>query len=141
MKKLLTVTALLLVFALALSACGSPAELLKPQAEPQIRDMLTALTAGDADSAAALLHPDRADGATDAAIAQMIALLDGREAISCTMVGLNVNTSTGTGGTSRTESGTVHILFDDDTDLQLEYSYVRDKGGEGFSTFQFLVGV
>lgn len=141
MKKILTVTALLLIAALVLSACGNPAEILKAQAEPQVRDMLTALTAGEADAAAALLHPERADGATDAAIGAMIDLLGGREVISCTQVGLSVNTSTGTKGTSRTESGTVHILFSDDTDLQLEYSYVSDGSGEGFAAFQFLVGI
>lgn len=138
MKKILTVTALLLVFALALSACAVD---LTPQAEPYIKQMLTALSAGDLETAEALLHPDRPDDATDAALTALADLLGGREVDSCVQVGINVHTSAGTGGTSRTESGTVHILFTDGTDLRLSYSYVSDKGGEGFATFQFLVGV
>ncbi|MBQ8236525.1 MAG: hypothetical protein IJZ39_00010 [Oscillospiraceae bacterium] len=138
MKKALTVTALLLVFALTLSACAVD---LTAKAEPQVKEMLTALSAQDAEAAAALLHPDRADDATDAAIAALMALMDGREVASCVQVGLNVHTNTGTGGTARTESGTVHILFADGSDLRLEYSYVSDNSGEGFATFQFLVGI
>lgn len=138
MKKLLSVTALLL--ALALSACDMDLD-MTPQAEPYIKEMLTALTAEDAEAAKALLHPDRPDDATDAALAAMADLLDGREVSSCTQVGLNVHTSTGTRGTSRTESGTVHILFTDGTDLRLSYSYVSDSAGEGFATFEFMVGV
>lgn len=140
MKKLLSVTALLLVFVLALSACGMTID-MTAQAESHIKDMLAALTAGDLEAANALLHPERPDDATDAAMAAMIDLLDGREVDSCVQVSINVHTSTGTGGTSRTESGTVHILFTDGTDLSLSYSYVSDNGGEGFATFQFLVGV
>lgn len=140
MKKLLSVTALLLIFALALSACDMPID-MTAQAEPYIKEMLTALTAGDLESAEALLHPDRVDGATDTALAAMADLLGGREVESCVQVGINVNASTGTGGSSRTESGTVHILFTDGTDLRLSYSYVSDNAGEGFATFQFLVGI
>lgn len=140
MKKLLTVTALVLILALTLSACGMTID-MTAQAEPHIKEMLTALSAGDLEAAKALLHPDRVDDATDGALEALVALLDGREVASCVQVSINVQTSTGTGGTSRTESGTVHVLFTDDTDLRLSYSYVSDNGGEGFATFQFLVGV
>ena len=140
MKKRLPVIALVLVFALALSACEMPID-MTAQAEPQIKEMLTALSAGDLEAAEALLHPDRVDDATDGALAALADLLGGREVDSCVQVGINIHTSAGTGGTSRTESGTVHILFADGTDLQLSYSYVSDNAGEGFATFQFLVGV
>lgn len=140
MKKLLSVIALVLVIALALAACEMPID-MTAQAEPQIKQMLTALSAGDLDAARALLHPDRPDDATDAALTALGDLLGGREVDSCVQVGINVHTSTGTAGTSRTESGTVHILFTDGTDLRLSYSYVSDNGGEGFAIFQFLVGV
>lgn len=140
MKKILTVTALLLVFALVLAACDLSID-MNAQAEPQIREMLTALTAGDGEAAKALLHPSRADGATDAAIAAMIDLLGGREVTSCTQVSLHVNTSAGTKGNARTESGTVHLTCTDGTDLRLQYSHVSDNNGEGFATFEFVVGV
>lgn len=140
MKKILSITALLLVFALALTACNLDVD-ITAQAEPQIREMLAALTAGDGDAAKALIHPSRVDGATDAAIAAMIDLLGGREVESCTQVSLHVNTSTGTKGTARTESGTVHLLFTDGTDMRLQYAYVSDNNGQGFATFELLVGV
>lgn len=140
MKKILSITALLLVFTLALTACNLDVD-ITAQAEPQIREMLNALTAGDGEAAEAQLHPSRADGATDAAIAAMIDLLGGREVESCTQVSLHVNTSAGTKGTARTESGTVHLLFTDGTDLRLQYAYVSDNNGQGFATFEFLVGV
>lgn len=140
MKKILSVTALLLVFALVLTACGLDVD-ITAQAEPHIKEMLTALSAQDLEGAKAQLHPSRADGATDAAIAAMIDLLGGREVESCIQVSLHVNTSAGTKGNSRTESGTVHLLFTDGTDLRLQYAYVSDNNGQGFATFEFLVGV
>ena len=140
MKKLLSVTALLLVFALTLTACGLDVD-LTAQAEPYIKEMLAVLSAGDADTAKTLLHPNRVDGATDGAIAAMIDLLGGREVSDCVQVTINVEIGTDTKGTARTESGMVHILFTDGTDLRLNYSYVSDNGGAGFATFEFVVGV
>lgn len=140
MKKLLSLTALLLVLSLALAACNLDVD-ITAQAEPHIKEMLTALSAGDAEAAKAQLHPSRADGATDGAIAAMIDLLGGREVSDCVQVNINVQTSTGTKGHSRTESGMVHLTCTDGTDLRLQYSYVSDNNGAGFATFEFVVGV
>lgn len=139
MKKILTVTALLLVFALLLSACDMD---LTPQAEPYIRQMLTALSTGDADAAKALLHPDRVDEDTGDLLRMLTDLMAGREVERCTQTGINMRSQmAGTGGAYREESGTVQVSLTDGTTLVLSYTYLSNDTGDGFTAFRFMVGI
>lgn len=140
MKKLLSCFAVLLVCVMLFCACSFQLG-LTGEAEPHIKEMITALAAEDMGSAKALLHPKRLNDGTDEALAALAGLLNGRKLEAYVQVSINVTNSVGTGGTARTETGTVQLTFDDGTGLYLNYTYFSDKDGEGFQTFQFLVGV
>lgn len=140
MKRILSVVFLFALCGVLLCGCTLKPE-LTAQAEPFVREMLDALMVEDYDTAEALLHPDMLQGSNEEALEALAGLLEGEEILICTQTSLNVSQSSGTGGSSRTETGSVAIGMTDGTDLRLDYIYLSDSKGEGFVRFRLSVGI
>lgn len=145
MKKIISVFLFLVLVIGALTGCTLTNRLsnaLEENAEstPKIEQMLSALIENRASDAKALFHPDVTDN-TDAAIAQMIDYIDGREISSMELDGININTSIGTSGKIREESLSYLILMTDGEILRINTLYVSGNDKSGFATFQVVLGV
>jgi hypothetical protein len=109
------------------------------EASPKVNEMINALAEDNVSDAVALMHPDAEN--VDAAIAQMSNYLSGRKAQSISIDGININTSTGTGGEKREEQLTCKVTLTDGVVVYLNAVYLKDKSGEGFITFQLVLGL
>ena len=145
MKKFICLATVLLVLVGCLSGCNFTQNASGPfagtaESAPKAKEMLTALANGNAADAKALMHPDSA-GEADAAIAQMIDFLAGRDARSIESKNIKVNSSTGTSGNTRQEQVTYLVTLTDNEVIYLSVLYLSDNQGEGFSLFQIVLGV
>lgn len=112
----------------------------KMQTAAKVEEMMTALAGDDMDTALSLMHPEVA-GNSEAAIAQMRDYLAGRKMSELNQMGVSVNTSTGTSGQTRREEATFQVIFEDETEVYLSAAYYSDNSGEGFASFQLVLGV
>ena len=145
MKKLLCVCVCVIMLLSCLTACNFHSNLndstgiTKFDAHPQIEKMLAALTAGDTDAALALMHPDVREQA-DYAVAQTSEYLQGRSVVSLETVNRSVYTSKGSAGNIRQESGTLRVTMDQAETVAISVVYLTSDAGEGFSSFQVVLG-
>lgn len=109
-------------------------------ATPKVEEMLTALANDQTEDAKALMHP-QANKETDDAIAQMSSYLSGREVSSIELKSINVNTSTGTSGKSRQEQVDYQVTLMDGDTVYLSVVYLSNNSGDGFISFQLVLGV
>ena len=109
-------------------------------ATPKVEEMMTALVNNDTADAKALMHPQSAKE-TDAAITQMSSYLSGRTVGSIELKSINVNTSTGTSGKVRQEQASYQVTLIDGEIIYLNVAYLSDNSGEGFISFQLVLGV
>lgn len=110
------------------------------EATPKVEEMMAALAAGNAADAKALLHPQAAETA-ESAIAQMSAYLAGRKAAAMELIGITVNTSTGTSGNVRQERVNYRITLGDGDMIYINAVYLSNNQGTGFASFQLVLGV
>jgi len=113
------------------------AEFLQMKSEPQVEQMLAALSEGDAELALSLMHPEEADAER---IAQLIDYLDGRQVEKMTRTGIHKSAHAGVGNTYKEESASFMLQLDDGTNITLSVVYLTDSDGEGFSTFSIQLG-
>lgn len=109
-------------------------------ATPKVEEMLTALANDQTEDAKALMH-SQANKETDDAIAQMSSYLSGREVSSIELKSINVNTSTGTSGKSRQEQVDYQVTLIDGDTVYLSVVYLSNNSGDGFISFQLVLGV
>lgn len=110
------------------------------QSAPKVEDMMTALSSGDTEAARALMHPDVAGDADDA-IAQLADYIAARKTAQMEQTGLTVNTSSGTGGSVRQENGAFRVELEDGTFCYISAVHLTNSDGEGFISFQLVLGV
>ena len=145
MKKVLCIT-LAAVLTFLLCACNFTTNLsdsmgmTSAECIPEVEAVLQALTDDKPDEAKAYFHPDMAENTGDA-LAQMSDYLDGRKVSELTQQGLKVNTSTGTAGKIRQEAVTMKVVLEDGTVCYLSATHRTDNAGEGFVSFQLVLGV
>lgn len=144
MKKLVCVimtTALLLA---VLTACNFTTNFSDSNGtlaeQKKVESMFAALSSGDLEAAKALLHPDVAAEQADA-LEQLQDYLDGRDPVELTQLNWKVTSTAGLGGKTRQESGTYQVRLEDDTVIYLSVSYLTQEQAEGFSAFQFILGI
>ena len=146
MKKRLAWVAVVVAVMLLVTGCSfttnffNNTEMATMKAKDKVTEMMTALTAGDTDAARALMHPNRKETA-EAGIQQMIELLDSRKVASLDLQGVNVSTRSGTSGEARQEQGTFRMELEDGTVFFLSAVHFTDGTGEGFISFQLVLGV
>ena len=134
MKKWMTLGLCVIFIAGLLSGC---AEALKPEAGPIAREMMTALEHGDAETAQSLIHPDGEVSAES--IAAMIDYIDGRGTTELKQISLHVSNSAGINGRKQ-EEGTLRATLSDGSVLTVTYTYLKNKAGTGFASFNISIG-
>ena len=107
---------------------------------PEVEAVLQALSDGKIDEAATHFHPNVAEKSDDA-LEQMRDYLNGRSVSELTQQGFRVNTSTGTAGKVRQEAVTMKVVLEDGTVCYLSATRRADNDGEGFVSFQLVLGV
>ena len=145
MKKIICFTLVLLALLSCLTACNftqnvSGAIAGEAEATPKVEEMMAVLADNNAPDAKVLLHPQVAETSDDA-IAQMSDYLAGRKASAIELMGITVNTSTGTAGTTRQERVGYRVTLDDDAVIYINAVYLSNNQGNGFASFQIVLGV
>lgn len=145
MKKWFSMVMVLLTVIGCLTACNFTSNMSgmiagDAQAASKVENMMTALAENRLEDAKALMHPSVA-GRSDDPIAQMSAFLAGRKVTELQQTGINVHTSTGTAGKTRQESASFQLTLDDGTTIYLAATYLSNNAGEGFVSFQIVLGV
>lgn len=107
---------------------------------PEVEAMLQALAEEDMDAALERMHPNVAVNCRDA-VDQMCDYLNGRSVSQLTQQSVRVNTSTGSAGKIRQEVVQLHAVLDDGTVIYISAAYRTDSDGEGFVSFQLVLGV
>ena len=145
MRKIMCLT-LAAVLVLMLCACNFTTNfsdsmgMTSAECVPEVEIVLQALTDGEIDEAKNHFHPDKRENISDA-LAQMCDYLDGRAVSELTQQSLRVNTSTGTAGKVRQEAVTMKVVLEDGTVCYLSATHRGDNDGEGFVSFQLVLGV
>ena len=145
MKKRVCFALILILLLGSLTACNftqNMAGVMAGEAEctPKVEEMVALLADNRVADAKALMHP-QASGATDAAISQMSGYLAGRKASAMEVVSLNINTSTGTSGQTRQEQVGYKVNLNDGTVIYMNVVYLSNNAGQGFVSFQLVLGV
>lgn len=145
MKKKICLILAMTVLLGCLTACNFTQNLNGVSADnaestPKVKEMMSALTQNRLDDAKALMHPDISE-ASDTAIAQMSAYLSDREAKSFEAKNVSINTSTGTSGKTRQEQIAFKVTLSDSTVIYINAIYLSNNQGDGFSTFQLVLGM
>ena len=112
----------------------------KMEATDKVQAMMDALADGDTEAAEKLLHPIINDE-KKATLAQLGSFLDGRETVKLEQMNLKVHKSTGSSGQTRQEQANFQVELSDGTRFYLNVSYVTNPQGQGFNSFQFVLGV
>lgn len=145
MKKNISLVVALLLVMCCLTACNFTSNMSgmvggEMQATSKVKDMMTAMAEKRLDDAEALMHSSVASNSGDE-ITQMSDFLSGRKVTSMVQKGVNVKTSTGTGGKVRQENATFQVSLDDGSSIHLSVTYLSNNVGEGFVSFQIVLGV
>ena len=106
----------------------------------KVERMMMALTQNSMSDAKNMMHPQSAEH-SDVAIAQMSTYLAGREAVSIEQVSVNVKNSRGISGNTRKEQATYTATLTDGEVIYLSVVYLSNNDGEGFTSFQLVLGV
>ena len=145
MKKVLSALAAALVIVFFLSGCSFTTNFSDNtgtstmEAADKVETMVAALTDGDADAALELMHPNRTDAETG--IKQMCEYMAGRKVVELNHQNLRVSTKSGNGGDARQESAAIRAELEDGTVIFFSVVYLTDSSGEGFASFQLVLGV
>ena len=145
MKKWFSVLLVLLTVIGCLTACNFTSNMAgmvagDAQSASKVENMMKAMAENRLEDAKALMHPTVTDKSADP-IAQMSAFLAGRKVKNMQQVAINVNTSMGTSDKTRTESASFQVELDDGTSIHLAVTYLSNNAGEGFASFQLVLGV
>lgn len=145
MKKIICFGLVLLVLLGCLTACNftqnmSGAIAGEAEATPKVEEMMAALADDNTSDAKALMHPQVAE-TSDNAIAQMRDYLAGRKVSAMELININVNTSTGTAGTTKQERVGYKVTLNDGAVIYLNAVYLSNNQGTGFVSFQVVLGV
>ncbi len=144
-KKIACVILTMALCLCVLSACNFTSNISNSfgqmQEQEKVDSMLSALSSGDASAAKALLHPDvSAENAQT--LVQLQQYLNGRKVTDLKREGWSVSTSTVPfGGTIRQEKASFQATLDDGTVFHLSVCYVTEDQSQGFTAFQFVLGI
>jgi len=112
----------------------------KMEATDKVRQMMDALADGDMAAAEGLLHSN-VTGEKKETLVQLQSFLAGRRTVSLEQMNLKVQNYTGTGGKTRQEQANFQAELSDGTRFYLNVCYVSDDASQGFTSFQFVLGV
>lgn len=145
MKKIICTLLVVLVILSCMTACSFVQNMSGTIADNaastlKAEEMMAALADDNASDAKALLHPQVAE-TSDNAITQMSSYLDGREVSAMELKSINVNASAGTAGKSIQEQASYQVTLTDGAVIFLNVVYLSNDQGDGFTSFQVVLGV
>ncbi len=146
MKKLICVTLLVFMMLGCLTACNFNfntnlgGSLGNAASDEKVDEMMAALTENDISAAKSLLHPERSADA-DKSLEQIADFLNGRSVASKLRMNVNITTSTGTAGKTVQEQTAYRVSLNDGTVVYLNAVYLTTDAGEGFVSFQLVLGL
>ncbi len=146
MSKMLRIAALGLVIACLFAGCHFTTNFsdstgkTSMQAAEKVEKMLTALVAGDIQAGMKLLHPNVAQNGEEKLL-QMSRYLFGSKIVELTLQKVAVNNTKSTSGDAIQETGAFRMELEDGTELFLSVLYLTDDVGEGFVSFQIILGL
>lgn len=143
MKKLICLVSVLALLFCCMTACSFNSTVSgvgEAQSESKVEEMLSAISEKNASEAKSLMHPKRTAYA-DGGIAQMVGLMAGRTVSSLERLSISVSSSSGTAGKTRQEKLSYKVTLGDGTVFAISTTYLSDADGEGFTSFQFVMGV
>lgn len=145
MKKLITFTAIIMVFVLITTGCeigNTLTDKLEDSAKSpeKIENMLSALCEGRIDDAKGMMHPTATEN-VEASLNSIIDYLDSRTIKQMSLEGLNVHSSIGTDGNVLEEDMEYLVTLSDGEVIHISSVYISDNHGEGFIKFGLIIGV
>ena len=145
MKKAICLILSLFVIVGCLTACNLTANMSgdlagKAESSSKVEKMMIALSQNNISEAKKMMHPQSAEN-SDVAISQMSTYLAGREPVSIEQVNIVVETSNGTSGNVKKEQVTYTATLTDGEVISLSVVYLSDNDGDGFISFQLILGV
>ena len=146
MKKAICIVAVVMAVLCLLTACNFTSNfsdalgMVKANSTSQAEQMMKALAEKDTEAALALLHPNVSQ-AGEAAVKQMEDYFNGRKVSALKQVSINTRTVSGTSGKATQESVTFQVTLEDNTAFYISAVYLTDKAGQGFASFQLVLGV
>lgn len=138
MKKLIRITICVLMIAALFCACGANFD---PVAGPFAREMMTALENNDVEAATDLMHPSAVEQIDDfqESMETLCEFVDGRGTTELRQETINIRNQVGTNA-GKHENGTFRAVLDDGTVLMIEYTYLVNSTGSGFTAFYLSIG-
>ena len=145
MKKAICLTLVILSIASCLTACSFTSNIMnvqkdKAESTPKVEEMMSAMTEKSVSDATSLLHPEAKEKADDA-IEQIVSYVNGRSVSSMELMNINVSSSTSTSGKMRKEQAVYQVAMDDGEIFYLNTVYVTNNDGDGFISFQLVLGI
>ena len=145
MKKAICLTLVILSIASCLTACSFTSNIMnvqkdKAESTPKVEEMMSAMTEKSVSDATSLLHPEAKEKADDA-IEQIVSYVNGRSVSSMELININVSSSTSTSGKMRKEQAVYQVAMDDGEIFYLNTVYVTNNDGDGFISFQLVLGI
>ncbi len=145
MKKLICGGLVVLVLLSCLAGCNVTRNVSGPitkdaQATQKVEEMLAILAENRIEDAMDYMHPQVSE-TSEEGIVQVSDYLSGRKAESVELKNINITNSTGTAGKVRQEEVIYQVVLDDEEVIYLNVCYFSDNDGEGFSSFQVVLGV
>ena len=143
MKKILCLTLALLAMLACLTSCNfniQSAITDKVTSKEQAEEMMSHLSARRMTDAVSLMHPEKSDS-SQPALGQIATYLNGRTVKKMDVVGVNFTSSVGTNGNTSQEQVSYQVTLSDGAVVYLSTVYVKSAAGEGFVSFQMVLGV
>ncbi|MBE6669355.1 MAG: hypothetical protein E7601_04030 [Ruminococcaceae bacterium] len=145
MKKAICLTLVILSIASCLTACSFTSNIMnvqkdKAESTPKVEEMMSAMAEKSVSDATSLLHPEAKEKADDA-IEQIVSYVNGRSVSSMELININVSSSTSTSGKMRKEQAVYQVAMDDGEIFYLNTVYVTNNDGDGFISFQLVLGI
>ena len=132
-KRIFRVTAVLLIVAL-LAGCNS----LEPDPEVYTKEALSAMGAEDIEAAAALMHPSKSQTDAQNRMKGLSQYVKGRQVVKLEKVLLE------SGGFVQLKEGEdrgqFHVELDDGSTFEVNYTFMENDEGVGFTNFYFSFG-
>lgn len=145
MKKVICLTLVILGIISCFTACNFTTDVsdtTKENAEstPKVEEMISLIAERRLSDAKTLLHP-LANEKADGAIEQMARYIDGRAVNSMELMKINSSSSTGSSGKMRQEQVEYQLTLTDGEIVYLSAVYRSDNAGNGFVSFQLVLGI
>ena len=143
MKKILCLMLALLAMLTCLTSCNfniQSAITDKVTSKEQAEEMISHLSARRMTDAVSLMHPEKSEGSQQA-LGQIATYLNGRTVKNMDVVGVNFTSSVGTNGNTSQEQVSYQATLSDGAVVYLSTVYVKSAAGEGFVSFQMVLGV